>query len=454
MSVSARTVLVVDDELPALHGTQRLLRSRGFEQVEGISDPREVERRLAAGDVRLVLLDLLMPHIDGERLLQSILTTHPALPVVVVTAEDDVRKAIRCIKAGAVDYLVKPVVPEQLIATIEVALEHSALLFEADHLRQSFLVDPVDRPPAFASIVTADPKMLRLFAYLEAISRSHHPVLIVGETGTGQELLARALHETSGRAGPFVAVNVAGLDDTVFADTLFGHVRGAYTGADRDRAGLVEAAAKGTLFLDEIGDLSEASQVKLLRLLQEGEYYALGSDRRLRLDARIVAATHRDPKRLRPDLYFRLRSYLAQVPPLRERPDDLELLADLFVRQAAADLGKTPPQVPRELFTYLRNLELPGNVRELQALLFDAAARSMGPVLSLEGIVAQLAPEVRAAATSVARIEFPDPMPTMRRIQEEAIAETLRRVAGNQSAAARLLGISRPTIAAHKPAQG
>lgn len=226
--------------------------------------------------------------------------------------------------------------------------------------------------------------MARIFSYVEAIGSGSHPAMITGETGTGKELLARAIHAVSGRRGPFLAVNVAGLDDTMFSDTLFGHRPGAFTGATAARRGMAEMAGSGTLFLDEIGDLSQASQVKLLRLLQEREYYPLGSETPKRLDARVVAATHHEPSSLRADLYFRLRAYHVRIPPLRERLDDLPLLVTHFVREAASDLGKSAPQIPEKLYRHLRQYAFPGNIRELRAMVFDAMARSSGAVLGID----------------------------------------------------------------------
>lgn len=229
--------------------------------------------------------------------------------------------------------------------------------------------------------------MRRLFGYLEAISGGTQPVLINGETGTGKELVARGLHAASGCEGEFVAVNAAGLDDMVFADTLFGHRSGAFTGALGSRSGMIEKAAGGTLFLDEIGDLTEASQIKLLRLIQEREFYPLGSDSPRRLRARVVAATHQPPSALRSDLYFRLRAHQVRIPPMRERLGDLPLLVAHFLREAAEDLGRACPEVPNALFGRLAGYAFPGNVRELQSMVFEALARHQEGPLPIEPFV-------------------------------------------------------------------
>jgi len=375
------TILVVDDDESVLNGARRTLRMNGFDEVLMCADSRDVEPLLENEPVALMLLDLIMPHISGRELLERVAASHPEIPVIIVTAEPDVRVAVDCMKVGAYDYLIKPAGSDELMATVRRALEHRELRDENARLRSKLLEDEVTRPEAFAALITMDPAMLRLFAYLEVISKGSHPALITGETGSGKELVARAIHEVSGRRGPFVAVNVAGLDDTMFSDTLFGHRPGAFTGATGTRRGMIEQAGRGTLFLDEIGDLSAASQVKLLRVLQEREYHTLGDDTPKRLEARVVAATHQDPATLRRDLYFRLRSYHVRIPPLRERLGDLPLLIHHIVREAAHDLGKQPPVVPDRLYRVLAQYAFPGNIRELRAMTFDAVARhKTGPL--------------------------------------------------------------------------
>ncbi len=381
------TILVVDDEETVLNGVRRTLRAEGFENVLMCRDPRDVEPLLDAEPVSLILLDLMMPHITGRELLDRIAASHPEIPVIVVTAEQDVRMAVDCMKSGAYDYLLKPAGGPELIAVIVRALEHRELRDENMRLRSKLLQEDLAHPELFDDIITVDPAMQALFAYLEVIASGSNPVLVCGETGTGKELFARAIHNLSKRRGAFVAVNVAGLDDTMFSDTLFGHKPGAFTGAVGVRKGMIEAAGRGTLFLDEIGDLSEASQVKLLRVLQEREYHTLGDDAPKRLEARVVAATHQDPSKLRRDLYFRLRAYRVSIPPLRERTGDLPSLIHHFVREASHDLDRKPPVVPEHLYRVLSRYDFPGNVRELRAMVFDAVARHTGGPLPIEAFL-------------------------------------------------------------------
>ncbi len=440
-------ILVVDDEPRVLSSIQRTLRSQGLPKALTCGDSRDVIRILEEHRVSLVLLDLLMPHVHGEEILGRVVKAFPELPVIVVTAEHDLRTAVRCMKLGATDYLVKPVDRDCLVEAVVRSLEQSALRFECTRLREQFFSEQLECPESFAEIVTCDPSMFRVFAYLEAISQGSHPVFISGETGTGKELIAKALHRASNRDGPFIAVSVSGLDDAMFADTLFGHRRGAFTGAGDHRDGMIKRSGEGTLFLDEIGDLSEASQVKLLRVLQEREYYPLGSDSPEFLRARIVAATHKDPSALRQDLYYRLRSYHIRVPPLRERLRDLPPLVDHFLVSAAQDLGKPKPTVPEELFVNLSNYDFPGNIRELQSMVFDAVARHEHGVMPLQLFLNQIRTDAsRESTSSAGDIEFPFPLPTMRQIEQAVVAEALKQVQGNQSAAARILGVSRPTI--------
>jgi DNA-binding NtrC family response regulator len=299
-----------------------------------------------------------------------------------------------------------------------------------------------------------------VFSYVEAVARSPQPLLVMGESGVGKELVAAAAHGLSGAPGRLVAVNVAGLDDTMFADTLFGHVRGAFTGADQPRRGIVEEAADGTLFLDEIGDLSTASQVKLLRLLQEGEYFPIGSDRPKRAKARVVVATHQDlaalerAGRFRRDLYYRLVTHRVRIPPLRERKDDIPLLIDHFLEEAARELGKRKPTPPRQLAQLLATHDFPGNVRELKAMVYDAVSRHEGRVLSMEAFRDAIGHENERPAPHVNPFAGLDRLPTMREALELLIQESMRRSAGNQSLASRLLGISQPALSRRLKSKG
>ena len=321
---------------------------------------------LAETDAGVIVLDLQMPHISGKELLGEIGDTYPNVPVIIVTAANELDTAVECMKKGAFDYLVKPIEAERFVACIRKALEMNALHREIHLLRENLLSGRVQNEAAFAAFTTRNAAMKGLFGYLEAVGPTDQPVLITGETGVGKELVARALHELSGRSGAFVAVNSAGLDDLVFADTLFGHKKGAFTGADQVREGMITRAAGGTLFLDEIGDLSPASQIKLLRLLQEGEFYPLGGDTPLMNRARIVVATNCGLEEMiaagsfRKDLYYRLCAHKVLIPPLRKRAEDIPLLLETFLGEAAASLQKKKPALSSRTALLPGKLSFPG----------------------------------------------------------------------------------------------
>ncbi len=455
-------VLLVDDEEQFLLSAEFALQSEGLDNVTACADSRTVMDLLARDAFSVVLLDLYMPGVSGLDLLPEITREHPEIPVVILTAVNELETAVECMRQGAFDYIVKPVRRERLVTVVRRALERSDLQREIGALRDYLLTDSLRRPEAFADIVTADCGMRSLFRYIEAVAETALPVLLTGETGVGKELFARAVHAASGRSGVFVTVNAAGVDDTLFSDTLFGHRRGAFTGADRDRRGLIEEAAGGTLFLDEIGDLCLESQVKLLRLLQEHTYYTLGEDLPKRSDARIVAATNRDlpalrdDGRFRKDLYYRLSAHHVRIPPLRERRDDLPLLLRHLLEKAASDLGRRTPTVPRELVSLLGAYHFPGNVRELEGMVYDAVSRHRTGVLSMESFREKMdlshetaLPTAGGEGDSSGRgpdLIFPEQLPTLRETEDLLISEALRRADGNQTIAARLLGISRSTL--------
>ncbi|MGD8472205.1 MAG: sigma-54 dependent transcriptional regulator, partial [Desulfobacteraceae bacterium] len=373
-------VMMVDDEAQAITSFEMTLRSVNMNNFIRCHDSRDVMPLLSSREIEVMLLDLRMPHISGEELLPMITADYPEIPVVVVTGSNDIDTAVRCMQHGAFDYILKPVEKSRLIGGVKRAIELRELQRENQMLKAHVLSDKLEKPEAFSEIITISTSMRSIFQYIEAIASSPRPVLITGETGVGKELVAKAVHALSNRAGDFIPVNVAGLDDHVFADTLFGHKKGAFTDAREARSGLIERATGGTLFLDEIGDLSTASQVKLLRLLQEGEFFPLGSDVAKRSDARIVVATNQDLDKLqssgqfRKDLYYRLGDHQIHIPPLRRRREDLALLVDHFLEKASKVLDKKKPTPPVELVTLLSTYHFPGNIRELESMIFDAVS--------------------------------------------------------------------------------
>jgi DNA-binding NtrC family response regulator len=459
MSMATDTqVLLVDDEHQVLDSASFALRFAGI-AVDTCSDSRHVLQRLAEHPAAVVVLDLLMPFITGKELLPQIRQRFPEIPVIVMTAVNDVETAVELMREGAYDYLVKPVKKEDLVAGVRRALEQWVTTRENSRLRERLLSARLDTPEAFADIVTRSTSMQAIFRYIDAIAATPMPVLVTGETGTGKELIARAVHQASGRKGPFVAVNVAGLDDTLFSDTLFGHVKGAFTGAQGERKGLIASAESGTLFLDEIGDLSLESQVKLLRLLEDRTFFPVGSDRAHISTARIITATNRtieqlrDDENFRADLYYRLRTHHVHIPPLRERKEDLPLLAAHFLMTAAEEMGREVPTVPEQLNSLLATYHFPGNIRELKALLCDAVGRHQGGVLSLESIRRAII-DTPASPSGAARyqpesgpsVHFTEVLPSLKEMETMLIDEAMRRAQGNQTVAARMLGFTRTAL--------
>lgn len=453
-------ILIIDDELSILLAVDTTLQLAGFNNIITCQDSREVNQIMQNQNIEAVLLDLNMPYVDGETLLDRIRQEYPDIPVIIVTGALDVDTAVNCMKVGAFDYVVKPVEEGRLLSAVSRALDFQELKRENLALKQRILKEDLEHPEVFKEIITKDKKMFSIFQYIESIAGSSQPVLIQGETGVGKELIARAIHRLSRPQGNFVAVNVAGLDDNVFSDTLFGHVKGAFTGADRDRSGLIEKASSGTLFLDEIGDLSSSSQVKLLRLLQEREYFPLGLDEARKTNARIVASTLADLKSLehsgkfRKDLNYRLSIHQIHVPPLKERKQDIRLLTNHFLKIASAELRKNPPTPPEELFTLLSTYCFPGNIRELQSMVYDAVSRHKSKVLSMEvfKIHIQREQESRNPRNLLKDTDNSYPLaitgdfPTIKEATQWLIAEAMNRSKGNQSIAAGMLGISQQAL--------
>ena len=452
-------ILLVDDEPAWLRGMGiALARALGINNQILCQDSREVPGILASREVSLVILDVTMPYLSGEELLARIGEEYPQLPVIMLTGRNEVDIAVRCTKLGAIDYFIKTDKEERLLAGVRRLLEQGQLQRENQRLQELLLQRRELRREAFRAFDTVSPKMEAIFRYVDAISVSSEPVLVTGESGTGKELIAQAIHRLSCPQGPLVAVNAAGLDDQVFADTLFGHLRGAYTGAQEARKGMVEEAAGGVLFLDEIGELSGASQIKLLRLLQEGEYFPLGSDQPRKLKARLVFATNLDLEQqqaqglFRKDLYFRLRSHRLTMPPLRERSEDLPIMLARLLQDAAAAMGKKVPTTPPELVSLLCHYPFPGNIRELRAMIYDAVSQHTTGILSMKtfkeqmqrgGLVCSATP---ASASADSSLFSGHPLPTIKEVVAELISEALKRSAGNQSQAARMLGISPPAL--------
>jgi DNA-binding NtrC family response regulator len=463
-------IYLVDDEQVSLSLYRTVLEHHGIADVLLFQDATTVLSQIPLTGCSLILLDLHMPRVSGREILKAVKADNPEIPVIVITADEEIGTAVECMKLGAFDYLVKPVEHNRLWASVRHALEIAELQREVGHLSRRVKSGKLANPEAFAGIVTESESMKSIFRYIEAVAPGSKPILVTGESGTGKELIARVIHSLSRREGAFVAVNVAGLDDTMFSDSLFGHVAGAFTGAEGQRSGLVEEAAGGTLFLDEIGELAASSQIKLLRLLQEGEYYPLGTDKVRTSSARIVTATNADllaqqeRGEFRKDLYYRLIAHSIEVPPLRERFEDLPLLIDYFLEQGAAELKKNKPSISKETYALLESYTFPGNIRELQSLLFDALSTQTGGTLSLAPVRSYLDKRRDSGASGVPapkahqpRISYSGRFPTLQEVEDYLIDEALKKTGGNQSLAAQLLGINQSTLSRRQkkaPPQG
>ena len=449
-------ILIVDDEQAVIQALSAQLRSNGIDNLIGCRDGRDVMKHLHSREVEVILLDLTMPQVPGQQLLGQIREEFPFIPVIIVTAANEVQTAVECMKAGAFDYMVKAVEENRLVSGVRRAMEIRELKREYSELRSRLLAGELSSPQAFDPIITRNRKMRSIFLYIEAVAQTSEPVLITGETGAGKDMIARAIHEVSGRSGDFVAVNAAAAEQDKLSDDLFGHVKGAFTGADASREGLIQRAGGGTLFLDEIGDLGSNAQIKLLKILDTGEYYPLGSDLPKRSDARIVLATNRDLSTLmaqgvfRKDLYYRVCTHHIQVPPLRERIEDLPLLIEHFAREAANTYGKKEYGVTPEVVALLSAHPFPGNIRELQTLVKNAVvvakpSAGMLPLQPFAEATRRDAPQ-SAGDSLASSVQFGDILPTLEQARQLLTDEALSRSGDSISEAARLLGISHQAL--------
>jgi DNA-binding NtrC family response regulator len=432
--------MVVDDDQSIRETLEYHLRDSGYD-VTTASSAEQALSRIAAADPSLLITDVRMSGMSGLDLLTKVRTVRPETDVLVITAFEDMQTAIAAMKAGAVDYLVKPLDLDQIDFVIERALRD-----QRARRRVAQYAAAEAEPYALSQLVGRDAKMIAIYKTIGTLTRSRAPVLIRGETGTGKEVIARAIHFNSADLEePFVAVNCAAVPESLLESELFGHVRGAFTGATGDRKGRFELAGRGTLFLDEIGDTSPAFQAKLLRVLQEREFYPVGGERPRRTEARVIAATHRDLERsvadgaFREDLYFRLRVVEIVVPPLRERRGDIAPLAQHLLAKAARELHRDSLHLAPDAVRALEAHDWPGNVRELENTLLRAVALSTSTTigagdLSLGG-AASVPPRERGARS-----------PTLQHVEREHVERVMRESGWNKRQACRILGVSRPRL--------
>ena len=445
-------ILVVDDEPDLLETVRRILVRAGHEVVTAPSGA-EALARLDMAPVELVLTDLMMPAVDGLAVLAGARQRDPLTPVVVMTAFASVETAVAALRAGAWDYLAKPFSADNLRVVVDRALGHRALGAENRRLRAAIVGPPV---------VGVSDAIATVLDVVARVGPTDLGVLVTGESGTGKEVVARALHAASRRAArPFVPVDCGAIPPNHVESELFGHERGAFTGADAERRGLVEEAEGGTFFLDEIGDLDAGAQTRLLRLLQEGEYRRVGANKLRKADLRVLAATHRDLEaavaegRFREDLFHRLNVVRLHLPPLRERPEDIAPLAAAFVERFRAEAGRGPLAVGEELLARLRAHPWPGNVRELANVCRYLSSLALGPEATPRDLPPTFGAGPRSAAAAPAPAVPPVrsdlPYAEARRSWLEPFEEAyfpalLAAHGGNVSAAARAADVDRKTI--------
>jgi len=437
----SRRILLVDDDASALMALEFHFRREGWEARTASS----AEQALGAvHEFRpdIVLTDVHMGEMTGLELLARLHAAMPGTDVIVMTGQDDMGTTIQAMRGGAYDFLAKPIDLEQLDL-----LAARCMRDRAARSRAAAGVPEADEALAYA--VGRSPRMIEIYKLIGMVAGTRAPVLIRGETGTGKELVAGAIHEYGPWAAePFVAINCTAMAESLLESELFGHVKGAFTGADRDRKGKFELAGSGTLFLDEIGDTSPAFQAKLLRVIQQKEFHPVGGEKARTTQARVIAATHRNLEELvrqgkfREDLYFRLRVVEMTIPPLRERRDDIPALARHLLARITRELKKDVRSIPPRVMQMLAGHDWPGNVREMENALLRAAVLARGNALSAEDF--DLAPPLTGGDAAAAAAH--EPLGTLAEAQRLHVERVLSHTHGNKSRAARILGISRPRL--------
>jgi DNA-binding NtrC family response regulator len=452
MTDPQKHLLLIDDERPLREAIAERLGDHGFHVVQADSGEAALER-LAEFAFDIVVTDLRLPGLDGRQVLEAAIERYPDIIAIVITGFGTVKDAVEAIKQGAADFITKPFQFDALLHVLRSALEQRRLRSENDYLRSQ-----LEERYRIDGIVGHSRAMRDLFQMLETVAATSSTVLITGETGTGKELAARAIHHASARrAQRFVALNCSAIPETLLEAELFGHVRGAFTGAVGTRQGKLEQAHKGTLFLDEIGTMSPALQAKLLRVLQEREFERVGDSHTIRIDVRVIAATHSDLTQMvadgtfREDLFYRLNVIPIALPPLRERREDVPLLVRHFVEKLSRDLapGRPPVTMSQEAMRCLMAYSWPGNVRQLENVVERALALSPGrSQIEVSDLPAEVqhAPDEPGEAPDLFPEEGVDFEAHVRKVELALITRALERTGGNKRQAARLLSLKRTTL--------
>jgi DNA-binding NtrC family response regulator len=435
-------LLVAEDEKTQRDLLEGFLEKEGF-SVEAVANGREVLQRLQEDFFDIVLVDYKMPKLDGLQTLREIRKLYPDLPVVMMTAYGTVETAVASMKEGALDYLTKPIDLDELLLMLQKVIERSNLIKENKELKTQ-----LQERYAFPHIVYGSPKMEEVMGLVARVAPSQTTILIRGESGTGKELIANAIHYASPRSGkPWVKVSCAAIPETLLESELFGHEKGAFTGANQKRIGRFEEADGGSIFLDEIGDLSPGTQVKLLRILQDKEFQRLGSNLSLKTDVRVITATHRNLEEaikkglFREDLYYRLNVISITLPPLRERREDIPLLIDHFLKQYSDENQKSISDISQEARTLLLRYPYPGNVRELGNLVERAVVLCRGEIIMTQDLPFHLKEGKSEKLWESSKKEKSLPE-SLEEIERDSILKALHQHQGVQTKAAESLGIS------------
>lgn len=456
-------VLMVDDEKNFLNSAYFELRAHGISNVECCQNSSEVMLLLKQKNYSVILLDLLMPAIGGEELLSEITDKYPEIPVIIVSAlpETETIDATYYMKKGAFDYLTKPIETKDLISTIQDALGLMDVYKEIVHLKKEIFSGDTKRIRNFSNIISQSETMQAIFKTIGLIAITSKPVLIRGEPGVGKEFVAYEIHKQSHRKGKFVEFNPVGLSDDLFSEILFGQKKDSPSDATQENRGMIERASGGTLFLPEIADMPMESQVKLLRLIQERQYYPLGSKEPVPSDARIVVSTGKDLEMstkldtFRQDLYYKLKAHDIFIPPLRARKDDIPLLLDHFVKKSAKEKGMKVPKIQEELYSSLKNYDFPGNISELKSIAYEAVAKLKSEDLPLFVLINQpksnnnvkgppphyLRPGDTTSAYS--KVIFRGKIPDFSEMEALYLEEVMRQANGSHSKAASLAGLGK-----------
>jgi len=440
------SILVVDDERSYLDLMRGLLEQEGYHNIITEENPLKVISILEQQDIELILLDVYMPQKSGLDLLEEIYAQFPKIPVIIITAVNEVEVALKAIKLGAYEFITKPPDTDRLLLTIKRALGKRLLETERDSLRKALSEEKPERR-VFSDVITDSPLMFKVFELVEIFAPTDETVLISGETGTGKDLLARKIHDLSPRKnGPFIAVNLASISPSLFESELFGHKKGTFTGAGNDKMGYFEAAQKGTIFLDEIGELPLELQGKLLRTIQYNEIMRLGDPKPINLDIRIISATNRNlldavnSKEFRADLYYRLNRGFIHIPPLRNRGDDVLILADHFLETGNKIYNRNILGFSEDVVNDLRTYSFPGNVRELENIILNAVAKtSNSQYIDTIDLPAALHTE-RGMTTETGKLT------SLEDALEEHIMYVMNMMGNSVQKAAPILGVSERTL--------